>query len=1030
MLYHVHSYFSLRYGLLSPEYLVQWAQKQAEATNAPITLILADINTVSGACNFFKEAKKFPQVRAYVGVEFRNEDETMYVLIAQSQLGFAHINEYLSNAISQKISFPFLAPTLPDVFIIYPFNKVLGLSVKDLPKKALIGVTAKDIRRLNLSPWKKHPQKLLAYQRGTLLHSDDMQTHTLLRCIAHNCLLSKLKPFTTAGKHDMLFPLQELLQEFQHEDQLLRNAETFNATVPWCFEFNIPQNKKTFTTDPDEDYRMVRELAFEGLKYRYPKYTFSTMQRLEKELKLIYELGFTAYFLINWDLCRFARENHFFYVGRGSGANSMVAYCMRITDVDPIDLDLYFERFINPYRSSPPDFDLDFSWQDRDHVTAYILSKYGHDHTALLATYNTFQSNAVVRELGKVYGLPKAEIDTLLERSSYYAEAEFEQFTPPTDSIYSNPGMGHRIRNRSLTRNHNTEHPPKTSPENIYSEILKHAYKIHGLPNYRSIHVGGILISEKSIFHYSALDIPPKGFPTVQFSMLEAEDLGLAKFDILSQRGLGHIKDTVIYVRNNQGIEVDAHQIQTFKNDPRIARIIATGHTMGCFYVESPAMRQLLRKLQCKDYLTLVAASSVIRPGVARSGMMRTFIERHIDPKKREEGHPVLKEIMPETYGIMVYQEDVIRVAHEFAGLGLAESDVLRRGMSGKFRSKEEFQKVKSDFFTKAVDKNHPPNLVEEVWKQIESFAGYSFAKGHSASYAVESYQSLHLKAYYPLEFYTAVINNFGGFYRTEFYVHAARMCGADVQAPCINNSDILTRIDGKTLWLGLGLIQSLEQKVLESVLFARKNGPFTDLYDLKVRCEPGLEQLKILIMIGALRFTEKTRKTLLWEAHALFVEKKSKQPNPLLFLEKPKSYELPSLEDSWLEEAIDQRELLGFALCSPFNLVDPDDIPPSEIRCKHLTTLLGKSIYIEGYLVTVKPTRTFGGKEMNFGTWIDRDGYFFDTVHFPPSVARNPFKGRGVYRLWGVVTSDFGVFAIEIHKMEKLGVLLDPRAE
>ncbi len=376
----------------------------------------------------------------------------------------------------------------------------------------------------------------------------------------------------------------------------------------------------------------------------------------------------------------------------------------------------------------------------------------------------------------------------------------------------------------------------------------------------------------------------------------------------------------------------------------------------------------------------------------------------------------------------MVYQEDVIRVAHHFAGLGLAESDILRRGMSGKFRSKAEFLKVQQQFYEKAREKGHSRELIIEVWKQIESFAGYSFAKGHSASYAVESYQSLHLKAYYPLEFYVAVINNFGGFYRTEFYVHAARMCGADVQAPCVNHSRYLTKIKGKTIWLGLGLIQNLEQRCAERIFAAQKDGPFESLYDFKIRVEPGIEQLKILIQIGAFRFTGKSRRALLWEAHSYFSQKKEEIVSAKLFTEQPKSYELPALEDSWLEIAIDQREFIGFPLCSPFDLVQQDSQVSSTLRAKHLQSLLHKKVMIEGYLVTVKPTRTIGGKEMNFGTWIDRDGYFFDSIHFPQIVSRYPFKGRGVYRIWGVVTTDFGVHNVEVTQMEKLGLLADPR--
>lgn len=1027
MIYHVHSYFSLRYGLVSPEDLVKWGATQAEKSNTPFYLLLADINNVSGACNFMNEATKHPKVVPLLGVEVRNQLEVLYLLISKSHSGFASINAFLSEYLLQDIPFPLVAPKLQEVDCIYPFAKVEGLRPKDIPSHAFIGVTKPDLRKLRLSPWKNANKRLLAYHRATLRNADDFQTHTLLRCIDQNCLLTKLKPHSTALKTDLFLPVAELIQDFTDTPILLQNARELQENNHWQFQFGVPQNKKSFTGNTDQDYRMLRELAFEGLKYRYPNYTYETTQRLEKEMKLIYELGFTPYFLINWDICRFAKEKGFFHVGRGSGANSMVAYCLEITDVDPIDLDLYFERFINPFRSSPPDFDIDFSWQDRDEVTGYIINKYGKDHAALVGTYNTFQSNAVVRELGKVYGLPKAEIDSLLERPTYYGNANFEEYSTNNDSIYSTPGIGQRNRDWRPKTALNRDIPPEDK-ESLYTELLRHAQKIHNLPNYRSIHVGGIIISEKSMYHYSALEMPPKGFPTVQFSMLEAEDLGLSKYDILSQRGLGHIKDAVIYIKENQGIEVDAHQIQTFKNDPKIAKIIETGHTMGCFYVESPAMRQLLTKLSCKDYLTLVAASSVIRPGVARSGMMRTFIERHIHVEKRKEAHPVLYEIMPETYGIMVYQEDVIRVAHLFAGLGLSESDVLRRGMSGKFRSKAEFLKVQEQFYEKAQQKGHPRHLVEEVWKQIESFAGYSFAKGHSASYAVESYQSLHLKAYFPLEFYVAVINNFGGFYRTEFYVHAARMCGGDIQAPCVNHSRYLTRIEGKTIWLGLGLIQSLEQKCADRLYAAQREKPFSSLFDFKERVEPGLEQLKILIQVGAFRFTGKSRKDLLWEAHSYYGQKKTALVSNKLFEEQPKAYQLPPLEDSWLEIAIDQREILGFSLYSPFQMVVEDGIPNSEVRAKHFKRMLHKDIFMEGYLVTVKPTRTVGGKEMNFGTWLDRDGYFFDSIHFPPIVARYPFKGRGVYRIYGKITVDFGVYTIEVNKMEKLGVLVDPR--
>lgn len=1031
-----HSYFSIRYGILSPKDLVQWAA-QYSLGQGRIPVCLTDINNVSGIPDFFREAAKVESIHPCAGIDFRDGatgGKCLYIGIARNEHGFAELNRHLSASLLEHTALPSFAPGFEHSYIVYPFERTAEKGFPDkLRSNEFIGIRPEQIGRLRFSRWGKLPAKLVALNSATFRNNTDYNSHRLLRCIANNCLLSKLPPGEAAMPTHLYRDTEELLRLYADLPVAVSNTLQLLESCEFSPSFGGNENKKTFTGDAEEDFRLMTDLAMEGLRYRYPKYNYKVKQRLESEMKLIYELGFTAYFLISWDICRFAREHGFYYVGRGSGANSMVAYCLRITDVDPIDLDLYFERFINPYRTSPPDFDLDFSWKDRDRVTQYIFEKHGTEHTALLATYSTFQANAVVRELGKVFGLPKEEIDHLLDKPTYFSPSMLEESTGErVKGIYSAPGVGERPKLE--------KHIRVEQRETLAAKIMRYAHRLHDMPNYRSIHAGGILISQKPIYYYSALDMPPKGFQTVQWSMLEAEDLGLAKFDILSQRGLGHIKSAIEIVKQNRGEDIDIHRIQDFKKDERISRLISTGHTMGCFYVESPAMRQLLRKLKCSDYLTLVAASSVIRPGVARSGMMRGYIERHIDPEKRKEAHPVLQEIMPDTYGIMVYQEDVIKVAHHFAGLGLAESDVLRRGMSGKFRSREEFQKVKERFFQLCAEKGHPDKLAAEVWFQIESFAGYSFAKGHSASYAVESYQSLFLKAYYPLEFYVGVINNFGGFYRTEFYVHAARMCGAGIQAPCVNQSHYLTGISGKTIHLGLIHITSLEQKLAQRIVEERElNGDFKDLFDFKERVEPGLEQIKLLIRIGALRFTGKNRKELMWEAHWLMNKKKPLPATQKLFSEPPREFVLPNLSYNEAEDAFEQMELLGFMLRNPFDMLNKGEksgvIQTSKPAGRKHTALsilryLGKAVEIEGYLVTIKPTRTVKGQEMNFGTWIDRNGHFFDTTHFPDAVRKWPFKGRGVYVLRGVVSDDFGVVSVDVLFMQKLPYVADPRWE
>jgi DNA polymerase III alpha subunit len=504
-----------------------------------------------------------------------------------------------------------------------------------------------------------------------------------------------------------------------------------------------------------------------------------------------------------------------------------------------------------------------------------------------------------------------------------------------------------------------------------------------------------------------------------------AEDIGLHKFDILSQRGLGHIKSAIQIIYENQGIKVDIRQVEQFKKDPKIKAHLRDGHTIGAFYVESPAMRMLLAKLKADEYLELVAASSIIRPGVARSGMMREYILRHIDPERRKMAHPVMAEIMPETYGIMVYQEDVIKVAHYFAGLSLGEADVLRRGMSGKSRSKDEFERVKDRFFVNCTEKGHPDKLAAEVWYQIESFAGYSFAKGHSASFAVESYQSLYLKAYFPLEFMVGVVNNFGGFYHTEFYIHELRMNGADIQAPHINESDYLTRITGKTVYLGFIHLKYLEKSSVEKILSERaENGPFAGLVDFTSRVGISLEQLLILIRIGCFRYTGKTKQELLWEAHFI-LNKRKVIPGPTDLFKSDSGFNfrqptVPKLEEIDIrQEIVDQIDILEFPLDSPFHLVKDQRV--QGIRATELQSFLGKTVQIVGYLVTVKYTRTIKGDVMNFGTFVDREGNWIDTVHFPPVVKKYPFKGRAIYLIEGKVTSEFDFYSIEVTKCERL---------
>lgn len=965
-----HSYYSFKYGTMSvTELLVQARQLQIQS------LALTDINNTSGCLEFIREAGKY-NVHPLVGIDFRTGLQPHYIGIAKNNEGFLELNRHLSACLSAQIILRQQAPAFGNSYVIYPFNSI---HPKQLREHEYIGIKITELNKLLFSECRLYTHKLVLLHPVTFRHKMDFNAHRLLRAIDKNTLLSKLPVSEQATEKEVFYTETELLRLYEHYPQLILNTRKIMESCSIQFEFGTSKNKNTFTGSIAADEELMREKCYEGLNYRYANPDPAIRERLEKELQAIFKLRFTTYFLINWDMLKYARDKGYFYVGRGSGANSLAAYCLKITDVDPVDLDLYFERFINPYRVNPPDFDIDFSWKDRDDITRYLFEKYGQEHTALLATYNTFQYNSMIRELGKVFGLPKAEIDELVETKK-----------------------------------------SKHTPDHITQLIFKYSAHIQDFPSHLSIHAGGILISENPIHYFTATSMPPKGYPLTQFSMLEAEDIGLYKFDILSQRGLGHIKDTIDIVKRNKDIDIDIHRIAAFKEDEKIKQLLRSGRTMGCFYVESPAMRMLLKKLETDTYLGLVAASSIIRPGVAQSGMMREYILRHRNPEKRKYIHKKMGELMAETYGIMVYQEDVIKVAHYFAGLSLAQADVMRRGMSGKFRAREEFLKAKEDFFKNCKTKGYADEVTNEVWRQIESFAGYSFSKGHSASYAVESYQSLYLKAYHPKEFMVAVINNFGGFYKTEHYIHEAKMSGAVILPPCVNNSELLTSIQKDDIYLGFVHLGELENSTMESLLTERdKNGAFSDLENFIKRVSLSVEQLRILIRIGAFRFTGKTKKELLWEIYKVLGNQKKTKPSRELFEITKREYQLPELHQNKYDDALDEIEILGFPLSSPFHLLK--EKPLTQLNVQQLLQHVGEHVDITGCYVVHKVTRTIRGQEMSFGTFLDMNGYFFDTTHFPDVFDKYPFTGKGCYRIEGKVVEEFGFPSIEVSAMRKL---------
>ncbi len=978
-----HSQFSLRYGTITEVELLELAVK-----NGSGFLALTDINNTSAVLNFLKQAIKYP-VWPVVGVDFRNGVSQQYVILARNNNGFMAINEFLSEHLHHKKEFPRTAPQLKNTYVIYPFENVVDDNRTTFRTNEFIGVSVRNMRKIQFTDYIQFTEKLIIQQQVSFRNRTDFNAHRLLRCIDLNILLSKLPKSEESSLEQVMYPKDQLVDFFADYPFIKENTKRMLQSCKVDFFFDdqrTNQNQEHYYESRAADFDFLKKKCYERLENRYPSPDEAVFTRVSHELDSIKKMGFVFDFVANYITIEKAKSLGITHIGRGSGANSVVAYILGITNVDPIKLDLYFERFINPYRLSPPDFDIDFSWRDRDDMAQFMFDTF--ENIALMGTYVTFQYRAVIRELSKVFGMPKEETDKFLAG----------QFIDPEKDKY-------------------------------LKLITKYGKLIHGFPNYVSVHACGIIITQRPITYFSATFMPPKGFQTVMFDMNIAEDVGIFKFDILSQRGLSKITDCLEIIAYNQpdaAVE-DIDNVHKFYEDKNLNSLLNIGDCVGGFYIESPAMRVLMTKLRTNDYLGLVAASSIIRPGPGNGGMKNEYILRHRFPERRSTAHPIMAEILKDTYGVMVYQEDVLKVAHEFAGLTLAEADVLRRGMRGKTKTKGVLIKMQEKFKSSCAKKGYPKATIDDIWNQVEAFAGYAFAKGHSASYTVESYQSLYLKYYFPLEYMTSVLNNGGGFYKTETYVNEIRKYGGKISAPCVNVSDHPNLIIGDEVFLGFSMVKSIEDRTTQAILNERQlNGKFRDLDNFHDRVTIGVEQLIILIKVGAFRFTNIGKHRLMWEAYLKHQMGKDKSKTPVLFATPHVQYDIPELETNYLIEAYDQLEFFGFPFISRFKLLK--DPPESYLLSKDLPDYNKKNICIYGNLVTFKGTNTNNGQLMYFGTFVDVNDVFFDTVHFPKVAERYKFQSRGVYKILGTVTEELGYYCIIVEHLYFQEIHPDPR--
>lgn len=708
------------------------------------------------------------------------------------------------------------------------------------------------------------------------------RAHRILRAIGMNDTLAGLEARAETGERaagDLetgpfapatawFQPAEAIEAAFRDRPDAVANA----ARVADACRWELPPKAFHFPTYPTENgesaFAMLWRAAFEGLAERYRPLPAEAIRRLQAELSVIEEKGFADYFLVIRDIAEWAKAERIPSVGRGSAANSLVSFCLGITHVDPLKHALFFERFLSMEREDPPDFDLDFCWRRRDRVIERVYERFGADRVAMIATFCRLGARGALRETARALGVPDREISRVTKRIPHYSSVE-----TLLDLVDALP----ECRNLPLDR------PP-------WDAIVEAALEIDMYPRHPSVHPGGIVIAPGSLDRWFPRQPAAKGVVVAQFDMHPVEDVGLVKIDLLGNRGLSAIADVGDLLREAEGLEIrwawdeDAEEseapgpgalttvrtVNPFR-DPATKRMMREGRTMGCFYIESPSMRGLLKKLSCDSFEMLTAASSIIRPGIADSGMMDAFVRRFHGEEEVTYLHPVMEELLGDTYGVMIYQEDVMKVAHRLAGMTLGEADGMRRSMSKKGEY-EDFGTWERRFLGGAAERGVDPDVAAEIWRQIRSFAGYSFCKAHSASYAQVSFRSAWLKAHYPAAFMAATLANGGGYYPAFAYVEEARRMGLEIRLPDVNRSGRTWTAEGKAaIRVGLGQVAEVEAATIDAILAEReRGGAFVSLTDFRARARVGVPEAHRLIDAGCFDAFDLTRPQAKWKVEAL----------------------------------------------------------------------------------------------------------------------------------------------------------------
>ncbi len=859
----VRSAYSFLSGACRIEDLVARAKELGYGTMA-----LTDSSNLYGV-HAFIEATEAAGIRPIIGAELRVEGGRLLALVRDRE-GFGNLCELVSaekavaTAGSARADAGVSGPR--DLLI----SKSRGLiyascdtavldALRERVPRLYAGVTP---RRLGALPYaSRRGIPLLALGDASLIEKSDWEVHRLLRAIGEGATLGKLGSLVASGAAEALDSPGAILFGPEEAQGLFASwpaALAANEEVARDCAFSRIFDGFTFPSatggdrvavpggdraaDPaeaachaDEAYARLRRLAFEGAQRRYGEVNDAVVDRLEYELDIIGRKNFTDYFLVVAQIAGFTART----CGRGSGAASAVAYSLGITNVDPIRHHLYFERFLNEARPDPPDIDIDFAWDERDEVMRRAIEAFGSDRAARVANHLFFRPRSAIREAAKAWGMPDGEI-AACERS-----------------VFEGSAWGNGSWSGGASGGGGLE-AWRAKP--LWKDIIAAATRIEGLPRGISMHCGGLVIAPGPIRRLAPVESSAEGYPLLQWEKDGTEAAGLVKIDLLGNRSLAVIRDAVANIaaeedRSGEGrdsaILADQAAFERMAlGDARTIDMLARGDTMGVFYIESPAMRQLQKKAGVGDYEHIVIHSSIIRP--AANKYIAEYVKR-LHGGTWEPLHPRLAKVLDETYGIMVYQEDVSKAAIALAGFDESDADALRKILAKKNKARK-LAECKTIFFEGCAKHGVEAAAAECVWEMMESFAGYSFCKPHSASYAVVSFQSAWLRCHHPAEFMAAVLSNQGGFYTASAYVSEARRMGLAIAGPDVNESGRAYRASGGRLVVGLMAIGGLSRATMDAIAAERAaHGPFRGLADFTSRLALEAADIVALAESGAL---------------------------------------------------------------------------------------------------------------------------------------------------------------------------------